>query len=179
MNEEYARFLRDIRGLDEMGWWPPAPGWWLVFAAMVVAVVLTWLLSARWLSRRTAWRYHARRRLRQLRAEAQWRDPKEVLSGLSALLRVVAMARFGRRDCAGLTGVDWLGWLSEHDPQRFDWSARGPLLLRLPYAPGANEADRRELGALIDAVERWVDAEEKSASRLLPGLVLRREVQRV
>ena len=43
--------LRDIRGLDTVGLWPLAPGWWLV---LVGALLAAWLL---WLAARFVWRY--------------------------------------------------------------------------------------------------------------------------
>jgi hypothetical protein len=160
--------LRDIRGIGDVPWWPPATGWWLVAAAVLILIMLAW----RW---RTlirlrlpplpvfnigSWRWDAGRQLRALRNRAAEQDTKKTAGELSELIRRIAMARHGRDACAGLTGEDWLGWLKGKDPAGFDWTAGGRLLLEAPYAPPARQDRQAELLQLIDAAEAWVTAEE-------------------
>ena len=82
-------------------------------------------------------------------------DAKIVAGELSELLRRIAMARHGRSACAGLSGADWLDWLSVHDPNGFPWHETGRLLLTAPYAPSPR-GGVGQLLRLIDAVESWV-----------------------
>jgi hypothetical protein len=92
-----------------------------------------------------------------------------VAGELSELLRRIAMARFGRRDCAGLSGEAWLDWLSEKDPSGFDWATQGQVLLRLPYAPEGDAEDAKAVRVLIDAALRLVSHSREDALRHRPA----------
>jgi len=161
-----ASQLRDIH--VEMGnpWWPPAPGWWLLLAAVIVFGLLAWRFRARWRVRVPIpfvtlgdWRWDAGRAIRQLRRTGSGTPLKARASALSELLRRIAMARHGRAACAGLHGEDWLGWLADHDPAGFDWRREGRLLLDTPYAPERSGAGREaDLARLIEAAEPWITA---------------------
>lgn len=147
--------LRDIRGLDAVGWWPPAPGWWLIALLFVVVVVLLVRLRRR---RRRGWEYEARALMRDLRGRAEEGDPRGVAGELSELLRRIAMVRFGRQACAGLTGSRWLEWLEAHDPASFPWTRSGRALVDLPYAPEGGRVDGAALHPLFQAAESWLAA---------------------
>ncbi|MCG6867242.1 MAG: DUF4381 domain-containing protein [Gammaproteobacteria bacterium] len=156
MIESPEKYLRDIRDIDPVGWWPPGPGWWVMLAlgiALTVAGVFIW---NRWKSR-LGWRADARRRILMLRKRMATQDPKKTAGELSEFLRRVAMARYGRVDCAGLTGTEWLRWLAAHDPQGFDWVSSGKILVTLPYADSAaSEVARQALRPLVRAAAHWV-----------------------
>jgi hypothetical protein len=162
--------LRDIRGLDAIPWWPPAPGWWLALAGALLLLLLT-IVTIRHFLRFPpgGWRSDARRRLRTLRRALRDTPTKEVAGELSELLRRIGMARFGRRDCAGLSGAAWLDWLSEKDPSGFDWATQGQVLLRLPYAPEGDAEDAKAVRVLIDATLRLVSQSREDALRHRPA----------
>lgn len=168
---QQAQQLRDIRDIPPIPWWPPAPGWWLVLAGLLLVGYLVW----RWrvpLSLRVpipgitlgTWRWDAAAALRDLRRKVQaGQDPKTTAGELSELLRRIAMARLGRPACAGLTGQDWLEWLAARDPHGFPWQERGKVLLVAPYAPPG--ALNQDLMGLIAAAEGWVRAREPKTMR--------------
>ncbi len=166
--------LRDIRDLPSFPWWPPAVGWWLVALGLIALGALIW----RWrlpLSLSVplpgitlgTWRWEAAHALRALRRRLGRGDDPKALSGeLSELMRRIAMARFGRPDCAGLVGMDWLQWLAAHDPRGFAWDQRGQLLIQAPYAPPAaveHGEGLRALQDLIAAAWGWVEGEDPNA----------------
>jgi len=156
--------IRDIHGLDAIPWWPPGPGWWLLGVVALAAGAGVWLLLRRHRERPlipAKWQRDARRRLRSLRKRQSRMSTKEIAGELSELLRRVAMARFDRKTCAGLSGDEWLSWLSSHDPASFDWRRNARVLLDLPYAPPGRAAGERPLfNLLIDATLAWVSASE-------------------
>lgn len=158
--------LRDIHGLDGIPWWPLAPGWWLVLIGSLLLLLAMWRYRSYLRLRLPVpvignWRWDAARRLRDLRRRVPRQDGKASAGELSELLRRIAMARHGRRSCAGLTGPDWLTWLAEHDPTGFDWRDQGRLLLNVPYArPGVTDSAEGLL-RLIDAAHTWVAEEGK------------------
>lgn len=156
-------YLHDIRGLDAIPWWPLAPGWWLVVSLCLalLVVVTTWYWWARRDPLLPLYR-DARRSLKGLRRRVRRDSVKDIASVLSELLRRIAMLGSERQDCAGLSGRAWLEWLAVHDPNGFDWTNHGQLLLVAPYAPDAPAVKRRQVRKLIDAALAWVDTSERS-----------------
>jgi len=165
LNGAALETLRDIRGLDPVPWWPPAPGWWILaailfalFAGMAMALLRQWRLGL-------DWRTEAHARLVSLQRRLGTEDIRLLTGELSELMRRIAMARFGRHACAGLSGRRWLDWLGKHDPAGFDWPAQGPILLSLPYAPDRRGARPSEIEPLILAARGWLAPDEKPAPR--------------
>ena len=144
--------LRDIHGLDTISWWPPPLIIWLLIllSLLLLALLILWLRQL-YLYPPGSWRGEARKALRQLRVRQFHQTAKENASELSELLRRTAMARFGREKQASLSGTEWLHWLQQVDPNGFNWSKEGEILLSLPYAPPDRELERRSLEHLIDA----------------------------
>lgn len=167
--------LRDIHDLDAISWWPPAPGWWIVFglaaAALLVAVLRYWL---RYSGLMPGWRGDARRQLRTLQKALRREEPRTVAGQLSTLLRRIAMARVGRRQAAGLSGDRWLNWLEANDSTGFNWTKRGRILLHAPYMPPARTVERKEVARLVSAARRWVDTVTPADRR--PGIRWRKKL---
>ncbi len=177
--EPPIQYLRDIRGLDPIGWWPPAPGWWLIAGFMLLLIAASvWLWRLGPYPLRT-WRWDAWRKLRRLRLNMDSMAPKEVVSEFSELLRRIAIARFGRRTCAGLVGEAWLEWLTQHDPTGFDWNTKGRILLDLPYAPPNLQTGYEDLRELIDAALGWAATKEPRSrrKRIIVGIASSRVMQ--
>ncbi|MCB1734635.1 MAG: DUF4381 domain-containing protein [Gammaproteobacteria bacterium] len=104
--------LRDIHLPPEIGWWPIAPGWWV----LAVTILLGVLLSIWWWKRPSRRKplQAARAALTSLDAEFQvHQDSQRLAQGLSTLLRRTAISLFPREQVAGLTGDAWLMWLDD------------------------------------------------------------------
>lgn len=164
--------LRDIQGITGVPWWPLATGWWLLLAVLVALAfaayhwrtILRLRVPIPGITLGT-WRWDAAAQLRSLRRRArEGQDPKATVDELSQLLRRIAMARWGRESCAGLTGEEWLAWLATKDPAGFPWEVRGRLLATAPYAP-RGALSERELLALVDAAYTWVSAPDPKPAR--------------
>jgi len=164
--EAGTAILRDIHELDAIPWWPPAPGWWILFglvALMLLAAGLRYWL--RYSGVMPGWRGDARRQLRALQKALRQEEPREVAGRLSILLRRIAMARSGRRRTAGLAGDTWLNWLEENDSTGFNWTKRGNVLLKAPYMPPTWVVERKEVARLVAAAKRWVDTVTPAARK--------------
>ncbi len=148
--------LDDIRGLDKIGFWPFAPGWWAVLT--VLALALGHFLF-RYLKRRAyerSWKGDARKELGRLETRLAADTTQEVAATLSILLRRIAMRRFSRAACAGLEGRHWLLWLKAQDPLGFDWLTAGGILIEAPYAPPGKKWPLQDVKALLAAAREWV-----------------------
>jgi hypothetical protein len=155
MDKTLLSQLRDIDGLDAIGIWPLAPGWWALLALLVVAIAAIRHYAHRPRkpkAPRPDWNAEKSALLDALRSET---DVKKKAAALSSLLRQAAMKRHGRKACAGLEGTAWLAWLAEHDPAKFDWASQGRALLEAPYAPAGAVAGA-EMDALVAAAEKWI-----------------------
>lgn len=128
--------LRDIHRVPAPPLWPPAPGWWLVFALLLaVGLVLAW-----WLRRR---RRH-RRAIETLFDEAlrEAGDGPAQVAAMSSLLR--RAARRHHADADVLDGEDWLAVLDAGAKPPLFQSAAGRLLVEGLYRPhiDAGELER-------------------------------------
>ncbi len=140
--------LRDIHLPTAPGFWPPAPGWWLL-AAILLAV----LVASIWKLRQQRIR---RQRHRQILAELQrvraaWTkhaNTQQFAADVSAFLR--RLARMGQPDSVALAGAAWLDHLRLHGAE-FDAAAQRALL-EAPYRPGVPV----DVDALYAQAERHV-----------------------
>jgi hypothetical protein len=145
--------IYDIAGLDNIGWWPLAPGWWALLAlAAILAGAVYWRRRVYWRS----WKGDAWRELSALELRLIGGDTQEAAAALSILLRRIAMQCSSRGECAGLVGQDWLRWLTAKDPDAFNWEGHGSLLIGARYAPSGREISPNAVGILIKAAKRWV-----------------------
>ncbi len=129
--------------------WPPAPGWWVLGAALLGLTALLWWRQRR----RHALRRAALAELDAIAAAHPAGDDRPLVQALSRLLRRLALARHPRARVAGLQGEAWLAFLDAC--LGGDGFRRGPgrALASLPYgAPG--DLDRE---ALLALVRRWIE----------------------
>ena len=142
--------LKDIHEPAPIGWWPPAPGWWIL-AGLIVAL----LFAAGWLwrrlrekRRRNLYRAEGVRLLRELDL-----DTPRVVEEINILLKRVAVVTFGRDTCGPLTGRRWIQFLESTIEDSMPTAARQALLENLYRdANGSPE----ELEALRDFAIQWV-----------------------
>lgn len=142
--------LRDIHMPTTLDIWPPAPGWWLLAALALCALVGTvWWIYRRWRDNR--YRREALSELARLKTDFdEHQDVARYLEAYSALLKRTALTGFPRPVVASLTGERWARFLDQTaDTSEFSMGA-GQALISGSYAPApAAEIERlQELGEL-------------------------------
>lgn len=141
--------LRDIHLPAEPGLWPPAPGW-LILAALLL-VLLVW--AAQVALRR--YRLHCQRQrilnmLGELEQETGDDTTPDRIAQISILLRRLALMRYPRRQVAALTGANWLCFLDESGGQGRFSQGPGHVLATAPYQSTLPaDLDTRALGTLV------------------------------
>ena len=142
--------LHPLRTPELIGWWPPAPGWWLLLALAILGMAaLLYRVRARY--RRKAYRREALRKLQDL--ETAFRagcDPQEHLLQLNALLKSVALAAYPRREVAPSHGQAWCDFLNAALPgsEKFD-----PAFATDAYRAEPPDID---MAALHRAAQTWI-----------------------
>ena len=150
--------LHDIVVPPPVPWWPPAPGWYVVFALGAALVGwLIWHAYRHW--RANAYRRIALRRLVSVRAELA--DPSHrasALTELAALVRRAVLHAAPRERVAALSGDAWLAFLDAGIGGDAFRSNTGKLMISGPYQPANTIANipRADLEALCGIVERWL-----------------------
>jgi len=118
MDSDPLGALADIHLPEEVGFWPLAPGWWLVLAVLLGLAIWGLVVLGRRLHRLRL-RHAAVTELEHCRARLQSAADTETaridfLSEVNAVLRRVALAHYPRNTVAGLTGREWLEFLRSH-----------------------------------------------------------------
>jgi Domain of unknown function (DUF4381) len=142
MNEDATSLdrLHDIVTPPLIPWWPPAPGWYVLAATLLVVVL--GLVLCFWLR----WRANAYRReaLRTL-------DSAVDVATIAALLRRTALAESSRSEIAALTGNAWVDWLTARSPEPVPPAIREQLV-NGSYAPSTAS----DLTTLRVWAARWI-----------------------
>lgn len=161
--------LRDITGFDKISIWPLAPIWWVIVALILLVTILVSWRAYKKLSYRLSWQYDANRQLIQLEHNLNQKNAHKSLIELSELIKRIIMKKYGREDCANLSGDKLLSWMSGRDPQNFDWQLQGKILTDIVYAPADKEVDYKQVQILIDAIKKWVDSNNLKVKKLSKG----------
>lgn len=148
--------LIDIQGLDAIGIWPLAFGWWIVIAAVAALFFGTLVFLWRHFKYRRSWQYQAHKKLASLHQEVGQNDPKRILQALSLQLRKIAIQTTQREACASLSGKQWLNWLENNDPKNYLWTKHGTLLVEAQYMPATTNVENTQITDLINAAQGWV-----------------------
>ncbi len=144
--------LRDIHLPAEPGFWPPAPGWW------ILAVLLLVLLF--WITRMGLRRYRLRRQRQRILAmladleEDSSTITPERIARISSLLRRLALMHYPRQRVASLIGADWLQFLDESGGNGRFSHGPGQVLASGPYQPTL--PSDLDIGALSVLLRDWI-----------------------
>ena len=150
-----ALALKDIHLPDTVGWWPPAPGWWLLPLALILLIVAVRYVYRR-LTNKTAVK-HAQKLLLVLRQQSL--EPEQTLGEISALLRRTAITLDSRQQVASIHGQSWLAYLDTKLPDSPFSQGVGRCLADSHYRPVV-QGDI-DFNALFTLCERWLKQQEK------------------
>jgi hypothetical protein len=144
------QLLNDIVTPPAVPWWPPAPGWY-VLGALV-------LLAAAWLAVRYFLKWRRNRYRREALEElARMRSDLSAARALPALLKRAALSAWPRREVAQLSGAEWRRFLDDSAGMDRFSGETGDILERLAYAGKADHACTAEqLRMVFDAAESWL-----------------------
>ena len=154
--------IRDIHLPQPVSWWPPAPGWWVLLALLLIAVaIVVWLKTRR---REFRLRFIAMTELDDLyQAYQQHLNAGRFASDLSVLLRRISISYFPQENIAGLTGSAWLRFLdsrlSANGNKSGQWFSDGVgiVLIKAPYQNKLNN-NEVDVEALYKLSEEWIES---------------------
>tara|TARA_B100000989_G_scaffold299064_1_gene292782 strand:+ start:6870 stop:7331 length:462 start_codon:yes stop_codon:yes gene_type:complete len=147
--------LRDIHEPSLIGWWPLAPGWYVVLiAAFIVGAFVGRKIYRRW--RQVSLKRYALAHLDELAMQFQASHQAEIIQELSVLLRRLCLAYYSRHQIAGLSGDDWLRFLDRTGSTRAFSQGTGRLLLTAPYQKTLDDS----AGELFDTIKLWLKEQQ-------------------
>jgi len=153
--------LRDIHLPGAIGWWPPAPGWWLLAALALAALAAYAVHYYRGRHKRVALRALTRVRT----ALEQGAEPVACLQHVSTILRRFAMTSLAapranetNAHVPGLIGERWLEYLDGRWARTEFTAGLGRQLLAAPYTR-PNSIDRTAALELTGLCTAWLAAQ--------------------
>ena len=134
MTDPLQLHLRDIHLPEPVSWWPPAPGWWILFVLIILLFsMIAWLYRRRSRYLKSA-AYHAIQQLQLLQEDySKQGDGLKLVRELSALLRRMCISVYPRSESASLTGKEWLALLDESVSGEPFTQGPGRILVEAPY----------------------------------------------
>jgi len=143
--------LRDIHLPEPIGWWPPAPGWWLVGFVMLIIAAVGGVYLLR-LLKNGRYRREAKQELRRLAENPDGLDDRQLIEQFNILLRRFAIRAYGRKTVSSLAGQRWLEFLdSKGATDRFS-AGEGAVLGEGHYRPKTKADPDR----LVPLLEKWL-----------------------
>ncbi|MEK9623730.1 MAG: DUF4381 domain-containing protein [Halieaceae bacterium] len=138
--------LAPLREPPPIGWWPLAPGWWVL---TVVAVIAMTALAV-WLTKR-----HRQRRYRRIAlvALSELRAQRAGSDAINRLLKAAALQAYPSDRVAALHGPSWLQFLAS-TCQKLETNDLAELEQRYQRAPSIGS------DTLYAAAEQWIRGHE-------------------
>lgn len=143
--------LRDIHAPAPVGWWPLAPGWYLLLVMLILAVCGILFFVLRRVANSRAKRQALQLLLSYEQQYQQVPNSQLTTAHVSELLRRVALVYFPREAVAGLQGEAWIMFLN-NTSKGLDFSKVYHELLEMPYQPKTSG----DLQALFRLARTWI-----------------------
>jgi hypothetical protein len=151
MNPDLLEQLKDIHGAPPLPWWPPAPGWWIL-AAMLLLVLI-------WVGSRALKRYRIHQRRKQMLAWIDHlnatidpqKEPQSYLSTINRIFKVVALRAYPEEQVAVMAGSQWAEFLQ----QQMKKNQQSELLAVLSSGP-YNPAPEFDPATISDLARLWI-----------------------
>jgi hypothetical protein len=104
--------LHPLRQPELIGWWPPAPGWWMLLGiAIIIVAALVYLWRKH--RKKNTYRRLALSQLQALRLQFESEEDTSVfIAQVNALLKSVALRAYPRTDVAAKHGAAWRSFLN-------------------------------------------------------------------
>ena len=135
--QEALKDLRDIHDPAPISFWPPAPGWWLVFLLIIgLGLFIRW-----WLKKPKTPKYKklAIETLSNITTNYEvQRNGHKTVGELSALIRNVMVLTEGQEKIAGLVDEDWLAYLDKKSDTNIFSKGAGRVLTTVTYQKESN-----------------------------------------
>ena len=145
--------LHPLRAPELIGWWPLAPGWRVLIAALILAAcTLGFFIFRRY--RANAYRRQALVQLQSL--YSQWQtdaDASRYLAAQNALIKSVALRAFPGREIASRSGQSWVDFLNETLAANSSCQPFSDDYAGAAYRANAPEMD---LDAINHTSQRWI-----------------------
>lgn len=156
MNPAQSLQLNDIIAPPAIGFWPPAPGWWLLALLILLLPVLIWLLL-RWRRHRRQQREPFSQGLSRLQAlQAQQPALSSALcASINEALKIYCRQRYPQ--ALALSGDDWRRFLRQHSAVFSQEQEQ--LLAHGPYRP--DDQLQGNSAQLLQAARQWLQQCER------------------
>ena len=157
---------------EPISWWPIAPGWWMIFASILLIIIVVFISRKIYISKQL--KRDIKAELENIKQQFQQTQNKSQLAkSLSILLRRASISYYPKTDIAGLTGDNWLSYLDDSNANSSaDKSFRsdiGKVLLSAPYLPDHTLSNNSRLDfdaqRLIRLCESWLQSPHKKTLR--------------
>ena len=155
--------LNALREPASIGWWPLAPGWWILIALFTIAAaVLCHFLRKRY--KNNAYRRLALLQLKDINTELEPDNPASngthaAVTATNALLKSVALRVFPRHDIAALSGKSWLNFLNSTTANKSDTVTFPAEFANAVYQRQDINLDIQQL---LAAAEHWIKTHRAS-----------------
>jgi hypothetical protein len=152
--------LADIHLPGEVPFWPPAPGWWMLAGLLLLSLVLIgrfYYQQGQTRRRMNSALFEIDQAYRNWQEKSQFEETRnqaglDLLYGINATLKRVALVYHPQVDVAKLTGAAWLRFLDTVD-QGTDFSeGAGRVLSDGAYRP----VFAADVDALYGLARRWI-----------------------
>lgn len=143
--------LKDIHLPTPIGWWPLAPGWYVIIALIIlISIFIFYCIYKN--HRDAKAKNYALILLMNYQKEYEKEQNVALTSArISELLRRVALVYYPREDVASLHGEDWLHFLNETGKE-IDFNLVKNMLLDAPFK--TNQI--MDLNPLFNTAQLWI-----------------------
>lgn len=134
---------------EAVAWWPPAPGWYVLVALIIVGLLwMGWRVLRRW--RANAYRREAGRLIDRI-------ADRGTLNELPEILKRTALSAYPRGEVASLSGDQWLVFLDGTLGSTGFTIGSGRLFADLAFTvDGGSGLTEDETQELLGLARRWV-----------------------